>query len=631
MAEPQFDPNDPFADIDVATTPEASNVVPFTATQRLIVQNFFDNNKAARAKYLKQLGYEMNTKDDNLYRPIGSTGAFRKIDPGFSESLKKGGLAALTKEIAQDAGDIGYDMADFGAKVINGLGAGIAGTAAGGLGGIIAAPLAWAASGAVSNAAKQQIRDFFLDEEIPFDAKEMGVEALYSAAGGAGGKFLAKTGGKIADSFIGARVDAIKNGLKQAGSVTNTDIIEKAAMKPELFTKEAVEGGRARLKDAVENIFGVKEGEMLRDISDLGRIRPDSYFGKVINPMVEAQKKAVTELSLDPKASVPYSLAKEQLEGMYLKLDENINPSKEMQRAMDTISEQLSNLKTAGAKILKLDPNKVTDAQLNGLSLNHGQAREFLQGFQSAAFNDEIKVDNPYIRQAAGAMKGYLDSVAEQSGNEYGKLLPQVNAQMSNVLDDYGRAKELFGNSGLIMNAYVGGTTDKALDIKDFMGTLDGKYGTALAPDFDEKSAQAVFENIYNGAASNRGSSSVNSYMMKEFVKGAALGAGPGAGFGSLVPGVGTAVGAASGAAIGGGMRLANAASIANPEKGLTKLQKLLMQQQQRSSTPEITTLIKDSLAGGAGAALGSQMATQETLPSSAPSFDPEDPFADIE
>jgi len=114
------DMDDPFAAFDPnAESPSGFNVKPFGAKERLIINNFFDSNDAARKKYLKQLGYESDVSDDNLVRPIGSKGDYIEIDPGFTDAFKKGGMSELMGEVFLDTGDIAYDLSDVGAKVLS--------------------------------------------------------------------------------------------------------------------------------------------------------------------------------------------------------------------------------------------------------------------------------------------------------------------------------------------------------------------------------------------------------------------------------------------------------------------------------------------------------------------------------
>jgi hypothetical protein len=611
MAEPK-DPLDAFLeDETVETGTPGFNVEPLTPTKRLILQNFFDTNTEARKKLLKQMGYEMNPSDDNQVRPIGSKQMYIEIDPGFSDAYKKGGLMGVGKEILQDVGDIGYDMADFGQKVVAILGGAVAGSVPGAL-------AAGAASGALSNTAKQNIRDLFLDEDMPFDAKEMAVDSALSAVGAGAGKFLKAGARKLKDFTLSTRIDGIKNAIKSAGNVADPELIEKAARNPEMFTKEAVEGGNRRLYEATKGIFGLEGDEILRDVSELKRIRSESYFGKMIDPLRKAQTDAVNALSLDRNANVPYADASEQLQKLYTALEEDMlfgNPTSESEEAFEIVKNQIKNLKKMAAGNLGVDPEKITDKQLSQASFNFGQARRFLDGFQDKAFNVTTNRENATVRKAAGGMRQYLDDVAVKSGNEIGKLYPETNAQMFQILEDYNRAKQLMGDPGKIMRAYVGGAENKsAFEIKDFMTQLDEKYKTNLAKDFEPAAAQAVFENVYRGTPA-KGSSRVNAFMVGETVKGAGKGLGIGAGLGSMIPGIGTGTGATIGLVGGGIMGASKAAALANPETGLKTLGGMLETQAKRNAMDPTKLAIQDALAAGVGAGALSQAGQVQGTP----------------
>jgi hypothetical protein len=140
------------------------------------------------------------------------------------------------------------------------------------------------------------------------------------------------------------------------------------------------------------------------------------------------------------------------------------------------------------------------------------------------------------------------------------------------------------------------------------MGSLDQKYGTQLAKDFDRGAAQAVFEDIYKGAPA-KGSSRVNAFMVGETAKEAMNYAVPAAAAGSMT-GVG-AVPAFFGGALYGGIKGAkNAATLAQPEKGLQALGGMLEQQAARNAMDPTKLAIRDALTAGTGAGALSQVAS---------------------
>jgi hypothetical protein len=615
--------DNPFAGLDEGET--VYDVKPLTAKQRLIIQNLFDSNTVARKKYLKQLGYEMSDSDDNLIRPLGSKMDYIEIDPGFSDALKKGGLEALGKEILQDAGDIGYDMTDLGTKVIGTI---VGAAGGGGVASIGTAMAGAAAAGALSNTVKQQLRDVFLDEDLDFDTTEMLVDSALSAVGTGVIKGGVKGARLIKDWDLSTRINGIKNALKAAGNVPDPGLIEYAAKNPDMFTEEAVKGGATRLADAHKAIFGLDTNEFIKDAKTLRKARPDSYFGKLIAPVMDAQDQAIKALSTDTRANVSYPEAKSQLQSLYESLETRVlrrNPSDNEKKAFEVVKEQINNLKKMaedkvfsplkGTELSAKTNPKISDYALKDVTFNFGEAREFLDGLQDTVFNKETKITNTILGEAAHGVRVFLDNVAQRSGNEIGQELPKLNNRISGMIDDFDIAKEKMNVPNLV-RAYVGGAKTpegriQANEIQQFIANMDQKYQTQLAQDFEPKTAAAVFEGLYQGAPA-KGSSNINAFMVQEFGKGFAQGAGTGGLIGSAFSGIGTVPGVLTGGTVQGLRKATQAATLSRPEQGLRALGPLLQEQAGRSSEDELSIVIRnalDSAKGGIGGAAASQAA----------------------
>jgi len=614
--EPEVDPLDA---IDQMPSDESGgyNVQPFGARERFVMQNFFDTNDAARRQYAKELGYEMDPLDDNLIRPIGSKNDYVEIDPGFTDAYKKGGLKAVAKEVLQDTGDITYDLGDIGTKILAGISSGGggaatgaaagsvvpgAGTAAGAVtGGTIAALVGAAAAGAVSNTIKQDIRNMYLDKDIPWDLKETAVDAALTAAGAGAFKLGAK-GIKVLKNFnMNRQINGIKNAIKASGGLADPDLIERAAMQPDLFTKEAVDGGAKRLDEAYKGMFGLKPEEFATQVRDFDSIPTESLFGQQIAPLKKLATEETQSLSLNKAADVKYSDLQSKLADTYNNLERLMlsgNPTSEQKEAYTIVKDQMKNLRKmaafdAGVK----DVAKVTDSQLENVSLNYGRAREFLKGFQDAAFVQGpygSKSTNPIVGGIAGEGRKYLDDVAAKAGSK----LPNLNQHMSQIFEDFSAAQTKLTPQS-ILSAYVGGTTPGARmkqgEIQSFIAGLDEKYGSELAKDFDVTAAQAAFENVYKGAPA-KGSSRVNAFMLGEMADQGMRGAMLGSVAGSVLPGVGTGAGAIAGG-IGGVMKGAReAAALANPEQGLSKLSELLQRRSAQDALDPVQEAIKGAL-----------------------------------
>ncbi len=615
---------DPFADINTDTS-AFSNAKPFGAKERIIIQNFFDSNDAARAKYLKQLGYEMAPDDDNLIRPIGSSAEWREIDPGFSDAFKKGGFSELAKEVFQDAGDIAYDATDVGAKLLSAGGGALAGLLTGGTGSIPLAIAGAAAAGATSSTIKQNVRQMFLDEDIPFDLKEAAIDAALSAGGAGAFKYGAKGIKAIGDLGLNARISAMKNAIKRAGSLSDPDLVERAARNPELFTKEAVDGGAVRLNQAYKKMFGLEPDEFADKVRDFDSIPTDSLFGKQIKPLKELADQETKNLTMNAGANVKYSDISGKLQKAYFNLEEAMNNGDMTSTTVEAhkaLGQQLKNLKDLATKSAAR-----TRAPLSTVELDYGQARNFVKSLQDATFvqtGNGFKSQNPIMGQIAGEARRELDAVATNAGSK----LPDLNAHMHQIYTDFNKAQAKLKPES-IFSAYIGGTTPgaraKAQDIQNFIGSLDEKYGSDLAKEFDVNAAQGAFESVYKGTPA-KGSSRVNAMMYGEIADSALKGLGAGAGAGSLISGIGTGLGAGLGF-VGGGLKGArDAAALATPEDGLMKLSTLLQRQTARDAGQ--TGLAEQAIKGALG--VGGAMASQRGVEGDIPESEEVDPFADF-
>ena len=598
------DQENPFAGISTegdAATPESGfNAEPMTASKRLIINNFFDTNEKQRKAFINKLGWELDPLDDNLIRPIGSEGGYIPIDPGYSDVYKKGGLEALGKEIALDMGDIAYDLTDFGQRVIGGVAGAVAGA---GVASVPTSIAGAAAAGALSNTAKQQIREYFMDEDLDFDLAEAGLEAGLSAVGAGVFKLGANGVKMLKNAYLATMVDGIKNSVKKVGALPDVDLVEKAARNPEMFTKEAVEGGTERFSKLHDTLFGLSETETPRTITDLKRIRPDSYFGEKITPMFKAREQALDILANDSKAGLPYKEAIEQLDQTYNALASKIGrtANKTDIEALDTIGKYMKNMKNIAADNIGKKAEDATEAELSNATINFKQARQWLDSLQDDAFDKATKSQNPVVNQAAGGMRQYLDNKAIASGNEMGQQFVDLNAKMSEVLKDYDYVKTEM-RPGKMVKAFVGGSTPASRAESDKLmlklAEMDEKYqGSTLVKDFGTAIEQSLFENVYKNTPA-KGSARVNAMALAEGGRQAMKFGALGAGAGSVLPGVGYGGGAIAGLVYGGAKGLKEGAEMAVPEVGLSKLGTYLKKQAMGEAKDLADSSLEDSIQG---------------------------------
>lgn len=617
---------DPFAQVAVEAPKEVRSA-PLTEWERYIFQNVFDTQPARRAEFARQIGFELDPEDDNKLRPLGSQGAFdAEIDPGIGAYFKKDGLAELRK----DFGDAALDLAIFGpimgaattAAAKGGAAVGAAvGTPAGGVGaapgagiGAIIGGAAGASAGAitsylVTDEMKNAIGTVVLDENIPVDRKAQAAQAFVAGVipvlGQAG-----KSGFKALKQFnLERRAKAVVSAIQKSGGVADEALIQKAAANPELFTKEAVQGGGQKLLDLYKNYFGLDPDDFANRVRSFDNIPTDSVFGQQIRPLREAAEKEVQSLATNKAANISSTTLlgtiESQIDGI-ARL-----PGKKAQEAS-----ALKTLREFRGEIM----DYLNKRGVKGSQLNYGESRRLLSVLQDKAFEVDPTgrsvSQNPLIGKLAGQFRESLDQVAANAGSS----LPDLNKQQHHILTRFQQAsKQLTPDN--IFNAYVGGNRTKALEIQNFMKTVDSELGTQFGDAFEEAAAKKYFEGVYKQGIA-KGSSRVMPFMVAEGARGALQGASAGAGVGALT-GVGVLPGAAIGA-VGGGLKGArDAAIMAAPETALGALGKTQAAQAALSAQSPLLTPVE----------IAAQTAlTRPGVSLPAPSKDEEeDPFAGIE
>jgi hypothetical protein len=162
---------------------DAVETKPITALDRYVLQFIFDTQPERRKQYLKEKGWDVDPKDENRIRPLGTKGEFdTEIDPGGFFNVKQ----YLPKNASKDEvyrvatelfTDVNEGILDFlqgavieGAGVAGMVPGAAVGTAVGGpvgtvTGGTIGRSLGRAAMFQVMEQMKDQIGDYLTDTD----------------------------------------------------------------------------------------------------------------------------------------------------------------------------------------------------------------------------------------------------------------------------------------------------------------------------------------------------------------------------------------------------------------------------------------------------------------------------------
>lgn len=606
---------------------------PLSVVHRMILQNFFDTNPKQRAALLKKLGYEMNPKDDNEYRPIGSTGGYAEVDPGISAYFKKGGLA----EVAKDFGDIAYDAAVTSPAVTVGAAKGgavgaAAGSALPGAGtavlGVAGGILGGAAGNAASEALKQNVARLMLDESVP--PEYMGIAAQSLIVGAAPKLFQA--GAKLAKEGYGLILDrsrkAIVNAMSSGGSRVTSDTLEYAAKNPDMFTKEAVKGATERLRQTYRGIFGMDDPIEIKAPENI----KEGLFRKVLDPLNSAADAEIETLAKNPQANFSLEEISAPIKKKIGELSDKFDRTAEEKEALTYLREKLNYLNSKfkpskESKIVDQFGREMTEAPRDA-SLSYKDAREFLQSVQSDAFDREVG-GSGVLRQVFGgnseAVRGLLDAKAAQAGSR----LPAINAERSRILKVYNQAAKTLTPQN-IETAFLTDNPEKIrkADIQAVATEMDNILGTKLTDSIRSGAMQQVVQSLYQNKPAF-GSGRVMAETIAGGAKGALTGLGAGAGIGALT-GVGIGPGAATGAIAGGAAGALRARSLATPERALEDVISLT----KKLDSGRLVSPVTESVLGAAGkqAALQTTKGVADRMLPIVPEANAsQDPFADLD
>lgn len=296
------------------TAAPAVRVEPITAMERFVAQTLFDTQPARRSQYLKQLGFEMDAKDTNKIRPMGSSLEYTSIDPGVSESFTGKNIAEKIKNFAKETGK---DVTDVVGDLVSGViqqsvtqgtqglakgvtsGAGPAGQLTGQvIGGIVGGALGASAA----EITKAKIGDIFLDENIPVDKKLVAVQAVIGGVAPILFQAGAKGLQKLYAATLQNTVEAVKTAVKATAGNVSDDVLNSAAKNPSAWTPAAVKGSMEKLNAEFKNFFGV-DAEKTMTVRSTRAFNRDSVVGKAMRPLNEAADKEIENLATNEAAN----------------------------------------------------------------------------------------------------------------------------------------------------------------------------------------------------------------------------------------------------------------------------------------------------------------------------------------
>lgn len=505
-----IDPNDPNQN-------PLSNQNPMSDWQRFVAQNLFDTQPKRRKAYLKRLGYEMS-KDGSDYRPEGSTGKFKPIDPdntvlGFIpwyDLFSEKGRA----ELAKDFGDIAFDvgvagpLAGAGAAAAGTKGAAlgatagsvapVVGTTIGGiLGGFGGATAGGAAGNATAETVKKALGDLALDEEVPLDVQE----TLYQSLTVGAFSGLGKAGSSAFKNWRKMSAEKLQKTLKEiavrkSNGTFNANLVEDFAKNPQNYTPEAVGGSTKKLLEFQDEIFGTS-AENVRSTRQLtGGVAKDA-----IRPLNKQADLEIDRLSQMDEANFSLDEIEDTMRERFRPVTDKFIPEADEEQALDFVNAELKKLREKLA--VPGEPGQFQE-------LRFGQGREFLKKLQNAAFNDGAMKDNVALGRSASGLK----QLADMKAGEVGSALPGINQKRKKILDSYQSLRQTL-TDGTLQNGTIGKDSiakQRALRVTE---NVDELLGTNITEGLQTTQAQAAVERLYN-SPSSFGSGSVISDAMRE-------------------------------------------------------------------------------------------------------------------
>lgn len=425
------DKKDPFADIEAETDPFADITAdespaveprsqPLTFDERLKATLFFDDNQKRRASFMKRIGFELDPKDMNKVRPIGSQGDYSiEIDPGGLADIKqyyKTGSKAGLKELALDTVEAVDSFLQGAVEEAVGTGAGVlagggAGVATAPLGGAGAIPgfiggraVGRATANLLLNDAKEQIGNLFLDEEVPVEYQDK----LFKAAVTSVAPEAVMGAGKSVVTGAKKALEGLRGGFKQllniGGGKVSEEALDAVTRDPKTFANiDNLKNATGVLTEKLSAITGLgPEDGVPKKFRDLGE---NSLFKQKMAASEELRKDTVNQLSGISEANTSVETAKNILKQFKDKLTANkALQSKDTQGVVSQIDDYMK----------QLDSSAGPDGYINFKQLD-----ETIKEIQKDAYGSEGSVATG-LREVSGQFNDYAkklaDTVAQKNG-----------------------------------------------------------------------------------------------------------------------------------------------------------------------------------------------------------------------
>lgn len=418
---------------------------PFGIKERLITTLLFDTQPKRKAAFLNKLGYEINPKDDNEIKPIGSSNDhYFPIDPGgvfdFSQYTKKGGGSEFGKDLLEGALDLitgtATEATGAGGAILGGsIGTAIApgaGTIAGGVAGRSAGRVA--AFNAIEN-MKDSIGNLFLEKDVPVD---VALRTTQSAIQAIGPEVLSTAAGAVKKAAV-KTFSTFSDGVRNLLNIGNGTIGEQAwqALKKNpsaIANTKNLSDASSALDSTISRLTGKTE-----DGFSINR----TVFGDKLNELEPQRKAAANALSKDPNNGAPLDKIIKFFEQKKLDLsDPEKYPIASQQRkdGIRYIQDKINELKKLSAPIV---PGAVATGGEDRLSFS--QLDSVVKELQSDLYTPKLMT-----KDWRGAVKSLVDGSPDSPGlnnllkdkaTKAGSPYAQIKDQQSKIFDAYDKVQ----------------------------------------------------------------------------------------------------------------------------------------------------------------------------------------------
>lgn len=556
----------------MANEKEAATPREFGLKDRLVLTMLMDTQPKYREKYLNKFGYELNPKDDNLYKKIGSDEPWSPIDPGGYFDLKqyvKGGA----KEGAKEAGlDVVEGVLDsLSGSVLEG-----AGFSAGALATLATAnPAAGVAARSVGRGVafaglekiKDKLAELIIEEDLqPDDALRATQATLASLGPEVIGKALKSGAVKGAVNIPKKVLEGASRGVRTLLKIGNGKVPDYAwkrvIQNPKILdNQEQMMTASQEISDVVRNLRGDIDGE-------IGNIQK-SAFRKVLTDAEDIKKAAIRRLTENADISVDVKPLKAALQKEERKLLDLPTLSDDAKGKLSWLKEKISDLKRftdeseteevipdyflTGARIKKINKT-IPDA------LSFESADNILTQMQRDANTPRhvAKSFSPLIEQFGDALK---NKAVSNGGTDYGTAKSMQRAAYK-IHDELLSTLKERDAIQLVFNAEPRGMASDAVSTRamETLKKVDGLLGSNISEQLDTSQIQNRFWNQISQMG-QRGSGGVNT--ASRLITPVTTAAG-----GLIGRSIGGTTGATAGMAVGGGIGHA-ASTLADPNLGV--------------------------------------------------------------